>query len=252
MSNFRFFVPCERDEELVKGERKRLIRGIASTERLDKHGEEMVIAGMDFDPYLQKGRLNWDHQKGPQYVLGKPLEAKIVPNGSSIKKGIIGPAFYHVCELYDTEPGRTAWELLKAEKDDPERQMGFSVEGAILQTKGDKLVNTRVDDVALTPNPANGDTFAEFAKSLTAGDNPALEMQYIDDNQGATERVKQAITGISLEDLLWGECSHGCFDKYGRFAKGARSAYYHLVKCHGHNEDEALHFVKNLAKSGIF
>lgn len=252
MSTFRFFVPCERDEELIKGERKRLLRGIASTERLDKHGEEMVLAGMDFEPYLKSGRLNYDHQHGPQYILGKPIEAKIVPDGSRIKKGIKGPAFYHVCEIYDTQAGNAAWELLQAEKDDPDRQHGFSVEGAILETKGSKLVKTRVDDVALTPRPANIDTFAEFAKSLTCAGNPALEMEYTDDNQKPSKRARQAIEGFTLDEILWGKCEHGCYDKYGRFKKGAQSAYFHLVKCHGHDEDEALHFVKSLAHSGIF
>jgi hypothetical protein len=252
MADWRFFLLCERDEELVKGERKRLIRGVASTEREDKHEEEVMLSGMDFAPYLESGHLNYDHLKGPQYILGKPLEAKIVPDGSKLKKGIKGPAFYHLCELYDTEPGRAAWELLKSEKDDPKRNHGFSVEGAIMATKGSKLIETRVDDVALTPKPANIDTFAEFAKSLTTSSASALVLAYVDDNQDPSAKAKQALTGISLDKILWGDCEHGCYDKHGRFAKGAKSAYFHLVKCHGHDEDEALKFVKSLAKSGIF
>lgn len=252
MNNWRFFVPCERDEELVKGERKRLLKGVASTERMDKHEEEMVLSGMDFGPYLESGHLNWDHMKGPQYILGKPLEAKIVVDGSKFRKGISGPAFWHLCELYDTEPGRAAWELLNVEKDDAARQHGFSVEGAIHQTKGTKLLKTRVDDVALTPKPANIDTFAELVKSLTTQSAAALVLQQVDDNQDPGARANQALTGISLDQILWGKCDHGCYDDHGRFVKGAKSAYFHLVKCHGHDEDAALTFVKNLAKCGIF
>ncbi|KIL42070.1 hypothetical protein SD70_02485 [Gordoniibacillus kamchatkensis] len=252
MNSWRFFVPCERDEELVKGERKRFLKGVAATERLDKHEEEMVLSGMDFGPYLDSGHLNWDHMKGPQYILGKPVEAKIVSDGSALRKGISGPAFWHLCELYDTEPGRAAWDLMKAEKDDPNRNHGFSVEGAIHQTKGVKLLKTRVDDVALTPKPANVDTFAELVKSLSTQSASALQLQQIDDNQDPGERAKQALTGVPLDEILWGKCDNGCYDKHGRFVKGARSAYLHLVKCHGHDEDEAYKFVKNLAKCGIF
>lgn len=252
MTRKLFFVSCERDEELVKGERKRLIRGIASTESKDRHNEEILLSGMEFGNYLEKGRLNWDHMKGPQYLLGKPLEASIVSDASTLSKKLQGPAFYHLCELYDSEPGRAAWDLMKAEENDPNRRMGFSVEGAILETVGSKLIKTRVDDVALTDTPANRETFAEFAKSLTAQE-PALLNQYIHDNQEQTDRINQAVNGFnSLHEVLWGECSSGCYDKHGRFAKGAKSAYYHLVKCKGMDEDDSLKFVKSLAKSGIF
>lgn len=252
MSTIRFYVPCQRDEELVKGERKRLLRGVASTERTDKHDEEVLLSGMDFGPYLESGHLNWDHLPGPLHILGKPLEAEIVSDGSKLRKGISGPAFWHLCELYDTEPGRAAWDLMKAEKDDSSRNYGFSVEGAILQTKGSKLLKTRVDDVALTPKPANPDTFAEFAKSLSTQSAEALVLQQIDDNKTPSETAAKALNGVDLDELLWGKCEHGCYDKHGRFIKGSKSAYYHLVKCHGHDEDTAIKFVKNLAKSGIF
>jgi hypothetical protein len=246
-----FFVNVERDEELVKGERKRLIRGVASTEAQDRHGEEMLLDGMSFDSYLKKGYLNWDHMKGPQHILGKPLEARIVSDGSIFQKNLSGPAFYHLCELHDSEPGRAAWDLMKNVADDPNRQLGFSVEGAILETMGSKLIKTRVDDVALTNQPANRETFAEFAKSLTT-QNSALLLQYIDDNQDAGERANQAVQGFkNLSDIIWGDCSHGCYDKHGRFSKGAKGAYMHLVKCKGYDADQSVDLVKNLAKSGI-
>lgn len=250
--NFRFFVPmAERDEELVKGVRTRLIKGVASTETRDRHGEEMLLAGMDFNPYLEAGRLNWDHKEGPQYLLGRPLEAKIVSDGSIFKKGLHGPAFYNVCELYDTEPGRAAWDTMQAEKDDPNRAFGFSVQGAIMETLGRKLTKTRVDDMALTPKPANFDSFAEFAKSFTTESAGALTMQNLDDGM-VTDKAQQALTGIPIEEVLWGKCEHGCYDKNtNRFAKGAQSAFYHLVKCKGMDEKRAYSLVTNLRKSGI-
>jgi hypothetical protein len=252
LNKWRFYMSCERDEELVKGERKRLIRGVASTESQDRHKEELILSGMDFSNYLEKGHLNWDHMKGPQYILGKPLDARIVTDGSTLRKDLKGPAFYHLCELYDSEPGRAAWDLMKAEENDPKRKLGFSVEGAILEVSGNKLLKTRVDDVALTPTPANTDTFAEFVKSLTASE-PSMLLQYIDDNQIPPERARQALEGFkNLTDVMWGKCDHGCYDNHGRFVKGARSAYYHLVMCKGFDEDDALNFVKGLAKSGIF
>lgn len=259
-----FYMSLERDEELVKGERKRLVRGIASTESEDRHGEEMVLSGMDFDPYLEHGRLNWDHMKGPSYILGKPLEAKIVTSVSGLEfrkmaKAINGPAFFHLCELYDSDPGHHAWQLLKAEENDPDRAHGFSVEGAILLTRGKKLSKTRVDDCALTPKPANTDTFAELVKSLSKaltfdGASDSLGgIQYIDDNQDHGSRINQAVEGFrNIENILWGPCEGGCLNKHLQFVRGAQGAYLHLVKCRGIPEDDAYRFVKNLAKSGIF
>ena len=258
IGRFRFAVPLERDEELIKGERVRLLKGVASTERRDKHDEEMVLSGMDFDSYLQKGHLNYDHLQGPQFILGKPLEAKIVSDGSRLKKSIQGPAFWHMCQLYDTEPGRAAWDLLKAERDDPNRQHGFSVEGAIYQTMGRKLTKTKCEDVALTPSPANEDSFAEaeehLVKSLSyeATEGTLGGIQNIDMNQDPGARADQAIDGFrNLEDILWGNCNHHCYDKHGRFKKGARGALFHLVKCKGEDVHVAAKFVKHLSTSGI-
>lgn len=252
MADWKFWTPAEPvepDGVLIKGERKRLIHGIAATESKDKHGEELILGGMDFAPYLESGHLNDDHKQGEQYILGRPIEAKIVPDAGQFKKSLSGPAFYHVCELFDSEPGRAAWDNMKAVQDDPKRQRGYSVEGAITETKGHQLMKTRVDDVALTRKPANTDTFAEFLKKSLTSDESALTMQNLDDGT-ETERMHQALTGIPLEQIMWGECKHNCYDELGRFRKGAVSALFHLVKCRGVDEDEAYNFVRQLKKAG--
>jgi hypothetical protein len=248
--DWRFFVSLlDHDEELVKGERKRYLRGVASTEREDLHGEEVLLAGMDFAPYLKCGRLNYDHLKGAQHQLGKPIEAKLVPDAGQLRKGLKGPGFYHVVEMYDTEPGRAAWDLVKSERDDPDRNFGFSVEGAILETRGRQLTKTRVDDVGLCPRPANTDTFAEFLqKSLIVDEHPELELQNLDNGQ--YDKRSQALTGFPLEIVLWGDCQHNCYDEKGRFRKGAQSALFHLVKCRGVDENDAFCFVSRLKNAG--
>ena len=253
MADWTFWTPAEPiepDGVLIKGERKRLIHGIAATEATDKHHEEMVLAGMDFEPYVESGHLNDDHMPGEQHILGKPIEAKIVNDGSTLSKSIKGPAFYHVCELFDSEPGRAAWDNMKAARKDVKRQRGFSVEGAITETAGSKLTKTRVEDVALTRKPANTETFASLVKSLTTVSADALENQNLDDGK-ETNEMKQATIGFAnLADLLWGECKHHCYDDKGRFQKGAQSALFHLVKCRGADEDEAFALVKQLKHAG--
>lgn len=253
MADWKFYMPAELVEPegiLIKGERKRLIHGIASTESKDKHGEEMVLSGMDFKPYLESGHLNDDHMAGEQHILGKPIEAKLVTDSGKYKPELKGqPGFYQVCELFDTEPGRAAWENMKSSKDDPKRQRGFSVEGAVLEAKAHKLTKTLVEDCALTRKPANIDTFADFmAKSLSFSGSPALGLQNLDDGEEDTD--SQAITGIPLEEVLWGTCKHNCYDDKGRFRKGAKSALFHLVKCRGVDDDEAYDFVRRLKKAG--
>jgi len=253
VADWSFWTPAEPIEPegvLIKGERKRLIHGIAATEAKDLQGEELILSGMDFKPYLESGHLNDDHMPGEQHILGKPVEAKIILDAGKVKKGMKGPAFYHVCELFDSEPGRAAWDNIRAERNDPKRQRGFSVEGAVTEAARNRLTKTRCDDVALTRKPANVETFAQLVKSLSTGTAPALQLQYVDDNE-PSEGAEKALTGINIEKILWGDCSHNCYDKHGRFRKGAKSAYFHLVKCHGMDEDEALHLVKSLAFSGI-
>lgn len=253
MADWSFWTPAdpvEPDGVLEKGERKRLIHGIAATEARDKHNEEMVLSGMDFSPYLESGHLNDDHMPGEQHLLGKPLDAKIVPDASKLRKGLSGPAFYHVCELFDSEPGRAAWDNMRAARKDPKRQRGFSVEGAITGTSGHQLTETRVEDVALTRKPANTETFASLVKSLAANAAPALEMQNLDTNFAAGP-MTQAVDGFKcLHELLWGECKHHCYDDKGRFRKGAKSALFHLVRCRGADEDEAFALVLQLKKAG--
>jgi hypothetical protein len=240
----------EPDGVLIKGERKRLIHGIAATERRDKHNEEMVLAGMDFAPYVESGHLNDDHMPGEQHILGKPIEAKIINDGSTVDKSITGPAFYHVCELFDSEPGRAAWDNMKAARNDQKRKRGFSVEGAITETAGVKLTKTRVEDVALTRKPANVETFAALVKSLSTITAAALENQNLDAGE-ETNEMKQATIGFAnLADLLWGDCKYHCYDNKGRFRKGAKSALFHLVKCRGADEDEAFAFITQLTKAG--
>ena len=199
MADWSFWTPAEPIEPegvLIKGERKRLIHGIAATEAKDLQGEELILSGMDFKPYLESGHLNDDHMPGEQHILGKPVEAKIILDAGKVKKGMKGPAFYHVCELFDSEPGRAAWDNIRAERNDPKRQRGFSVEGAVTEAARNRLTKTRCDDVALTRKPANVETFAQLVKSLSTGTAPALQLQYVDEtnHQKEPKRRSQAST----------------------------------------------------------
>lgn len=251
---FRFYCLPTRDEELFKGERKRLLKGVFTTERRDKHGEVLRISGMDFQPYLKKGRVNFDHLPGAQNVLGRPIDAKIVPDVSIFKKNLTGPGGYHIAELYDTEPGRAAWDLIKAEENDPNRQWGWSVQGAILEAQRNELIKTCVEDMALSPKPANDDTYVETSleKAIFITEQPSLELQYIDDNQrkGVSSKESPALTGdFNLNELIWGDCKNECYDRTGKFRKGAQSLYLHLVKCKGMPEDDAFLFVDSLKRA---
>ncbi len=96
MADWSFWTPAEPlepDGVLIKGERKRLIHGIAATEAKDQQGEELILSGMDFAPYLHSGHLNDDHLPGEQHILGKPTEAKIISDVGKVKKGLRGPGF---------------------------------------------------------------------------------------------------------------------------------------------------------------
>ena len=231
-----FWVPLRKSEEVVKGERLRIVEGVASDEERDLQGEIVLQKGMYFQPFLDSGFINWDHQKGPENLIGEPLDAHITEENQFFVKGY----------LYEGHPRADAvWNLMHAlEKSKSNRRLGWSVEGAITQRLGKVLAKSVVRFAAITHQPVNPRSFAAFAKSMAAGEAMST--------QSAGPLMLENLDG-AMTSILWGDCKNDCFDPTTyRYRNGRVGALEHLVKCKGMGANSAKDLLVRLHQSGIF
>lgn len=167
--DFRFHVPVSFIEKAdLQGNKKRLIRGICSTDDMDSQQETILQEGLDFAPFLQKGWFNDNHAKETGGAVGIPLTAQIqsLPGG---RKG------WHVeGELLSNRRANEIWDLAQSlERSETGRKLGFSVEGSILERDPQnpkKIRKAIVREVAVTRCPVNYHTgLSTLVKSLSAG-----------------------------------------------------------------------------------
>lgn len=283
---FRFHCDLIKSEEgTVHGERKRYVEGLASLETPDQEGETVVQKGINFNPFLQTGHLNWDHgpvrRGNPAYIIGEPTEAKIV---RVPEQGC--DAFFIKGYLYDDPELKpiadAAWKhLLTLQKSGSQRTMGFSVEGSSSLKVGKKIHKSTIYHVALTHAPVHDGTVARFAqvmKSLSFASR--LDDEILAARDWDITSLMKAEGGLSVanlgtlqpllkEDLphggkkkrrkgakldtamgtIYGDkavCKSDCYDDHGRFRQGAPGLLKHLVDCQGWELPEAEAFTTTI------
>lgn len=168
---FHFDVACEVFEKSTADERGRRIAGLVSTDELDRQGETLIQEGLDFGPFLKGGWFNDNHDGSTTAVVGYPISADLVQLPG--RRGWWVEGYL----LKGTKRADDIFELARSlQKSD--RQLGFSVEGSILERDpgNAKIVRKAiVRAVAITHCPVNtGTSLALLAKSLTAGSAIAL------------------------------------------------------------------------------
>jgi len=159
---FQFHVPIDliKAGEDENGDYK--IAGLASTEHEDLQGEIVRKNGLDIS-YLKAGRglFNFDHQKGPQNIIGLIEDAKIDKAGLKVE----GYLFRH-------QPSAQGFvNILKSLKDKDKNRVQMSIEGKIVKRGGETgktIEQARVEKIALTLDPVNPHTYANLAKSLVS------------------------------------------------------------------------------------
>lgn len=141
------------------------IAGIISTPDTDLQGERVEQSGLDFDYFLKRGWLNYDHQQGPANILGYPQ--KITRQGDKTHlEGVLLLEQPRAREIYETA------QRLK----DTGRGLGFSIEGQVLERDPQDpqhITRARVLHVAITPSPVNPHTSLELLKSLIGYATPS-------------------------------------------------------------------------------
>lgn len=171
---FKFYV--EADVDIVKSESsggRRIIQGYASTPSVDRQGESLVQKGLDISDFVKHGWLNYDHDN--TIILGYPTENTRIDERGLWVEG----------ELFKGVPmADRIWELAVAlKKSNAPRRLGFSVEGKILERRGNQIIRAKIYNCALTPNPVNPEaTWEAVVKSFRPDEDgnivKALEVGY--------------------------------------------------------------------------
>lgn len=162
--DFKFFIPAEIIEKAGKnGEKKMVVDGVASTNKLDRQGEVLEPNGYDTSYFLSHGIINWHHQanQSPDSIIGYPTVCKVIDNGNS---------FYVKGELFPkSKMAQKVYQLIKDLKGTP-RQIGWSIEGKATERdplNKNRVLKARLTGIALTHAPIGVGTFADIAKGFS-------------------------------------------------------------------------------------
>jgi hypothetical protein len=259
-------------EEMHHGERVRFVSGMASLEVEDQQKETVIQKGIDFQPFLETGYINWDHgdirRGSPAYLIGEPTTAEI-----RSYQGV--PAFYIEGFLYnDKEMADKAWEhLIATSKSLSQRKMGWSIQGHTMAATNGKIIKSTVRDVALTHKPVLRQTtvsFQEIMKSMSVGRDDSLRL----DSAMLLKTAEAAgnLSPLRTEDLLGAKnpgrrnkmkgkqlkavmeaiygpghtCKSDHYDGRGRFLQGSVGALDHMVGCLGWSVEDAEPVIRTL------
>jgi len=141
------------------------IAGIVSTDGVDLQGDKIIQEGCDWDYFLKRGWLNYEHKQGPEFIVGYPTKVKSTVHDGKNATMIEGYL------LLDRPRAKEVYESAKAiQKASDGRSIGFSVEGQVLQRDPKdpkRILKARILNVSVTAHPVNPDARLEvLARSL--------------------------------------------------------------------------------------
>ena len=152
------------------------IGGIISSDTNDQEGDVLLQEGMDWSYFLERGYFNYEHQQGPENILGVPDKVELVDmNG---KKATKVEGFL----LMDTPKAKDVYQSIKAvAKAGLNRQIGFSVEGQVIERdlENPKIVKrAKILNVSITAHPVNPDAKLELlARSLMIAEKAKIQAE---------------------------------------------------------------------------
>lgn len=221
---FHFFIPMEKSflekaltSSAVDNDPKSWkIGGYASSSDTDLEGESIDPYGIDVSYFLKFGYFNDDHQKGAAHKVGVPTEAFVDGKGLYVRGYL----------LKDIPEAQGIYRLMKTlGSGNHNRQVGFSVEGKVVEQQGGRILKCWVKDIAITANPVNTKTYAELIKSLkekysSVAPNPDL--------------VKKGEDSVSVQEIK-------------EHTRGDRSKFQHIVEL----AEEIANEARELSKEDI-
>ena len=269
-----FEMPVELELRKSADGGRRIVRGYASTESIDQDGEVILQNGIDFSPLLKSGFLNYDHQykvlngaKMP-IIIGYPTTAEIRDKGLWVEGELLksdGVSTSEQLKLADE-----MWEMgMALQKSGSNRSLAYSVEGGVLERKGNRIVKSVVRHLAVTHKPVNAEATVElFAKSFCCGrcnpDHPLhipghscgshapISKEDIEDMNKAMSTTSAGPLMLEnldrgLASVLYGPAECSCYDRLtGKFTGGINGAVEHLQKCQGYDKQQSINFMRRL------
>jgi len=169
-SDFRIWLPdVEFDFEKAdkdEGHDSRKIIGTMNTSTKDRQAENVMAKGLDFNPFLQHGHFNDNHDQSTSAVVGYP-ERVYYSDQIQTKKGVTEGWLTEGWIVKGTKRADGIWELAKALAKTPDRRLGFSIEGKVLRRSNKVIEKALIKNVAITNCPVNTDcTWDVFKKSF--------------------------------------------------------------------------------------
>jgi len=178
------------------------IAGIISSESADLQGDILLQEGMEWEYFLTKGWLNYEHKQGPEWIVGAPkkVERVVLEDGKNATR-IEG-------DLFLNRPrGKEVYESAKAiQKAGGGRSIGFSVEGQVLErdSKDPTIVTrARILNVSVTAHPVNPDARLEvLARSLVGYQEGAVSDAGASLSPLAAQSLEQAPTEAAIYTVV--------------------------------------------------
>lgn len=167
------------------------IGGIISSDIKDQQGDVLLQDGMDWSYFLKRGYFNWEHQQGPENILGVPEKVEMVNIDGKKATKVEGYL------LLNTPKAKEVYTAIKAINDSKlDRQIGFSVEGQILERDklNPKIVKrAKILNVSITAHPVNPDAKLELlARSLMAKEQ----------TESIITKLMDLLAGVSDSDIM--------------------------------------------------
>jgi len=257
VADFGFCVPAE----IAKADGRngqRPIRGVASTPAVDLQSETVVQKGMDLRYFLKHGYFNDDHKPGFKNKVGQPTVAVIKRVTDSTGNKVLGLWVEGYLWAKGTHAGADAIRelALALAASGSDRQLGFSIQGKVLQRDGNKILKAWIQDIAITPSPVNTRTWMELVNDMAKSWATVDEMDTVAKSLGPQPSIGEpdadkalAVAGGSPvvpesleEDLKVQTYSFGPEKRQGghkdEVDKAIRAAYT-IMRERGHNHDTA-------------
>jgi len=228
--------------------------GMASCETRDLQREVIIQKGIDCQPAIDSGYINWDHGKGPEDQIGIPLKlevARIEDHPIMSKSGLNGWGLWCEGLLLKGHPRADAtWSLLDALDRMPgnPRRLAWSIQGRAFERDdmANKVTKSQLYHLAMTHQPVQTDSFAAMLKSLAAIEKGEFDFTGMSTTSAAPLRLENIDGGMT--SVLWGDCKDHHFGP-NRIFKSKRAMLEHLVKCRGYGKKQSVNMMKALMHS---
>lgn len=191
-------------------------RGIASDEKVDEEGDQLLKKSLDLSYAQQRGYVNWDHSREPKDQLGFLTKAAVIDG--DLRKSLedeLGEDLSSTASVYMEgvlypymEKAQHAKDLMKSSKEVGGPGLGMSLDGAVARDKDSGgIVRAFVRGVALTTAPVNTRTLCQLRKSLASyssgQENSGPEIATADEvreaaQEMASDRLHKAIEGSGM------------------------------------------------------